>query len=140
MVACNSVKYCHTKKFWVRFQDGDFLCVCMLSISLPGFPPDTSASFHSPKTCMVMCDFKLPLGMNVTVCNSLALNVSPAPPPHPPGIYKETTMSTSVLMLETGFMLIPCLLNYTTISIIFVTLRCRCFSPYHSRNLSTTLL
>ncbi len=45
---------------------------------LPGFPSGTPASSHSPKTCRLIGDSKLPVGVNVSVSGCLSLCVSPA--------------------------------------------------------------
>ncbi len=43
-----------------------------------GFSPVTPASSHSPKTCRLTGDSKLPVGVNVSVKGCLSLYVSPA--------------------------------------------------------------
>ncbi len=47
--------------------------VCMFSLCLHGTP----ASSHSPKTCRLIGDSKLPIGVNVSVSGCLSLYVGP---------------------------------------------------------------
>ena len=57
---------------------GALLCgVCMFSPCQRGFPPGAPASSHSPKTCRLIGDSKLPVGVNVSVNGCLSLCVSP---------------------------------------------------------------
>ncbi len=56
-----------------------FLCgVCMFSSCLCGFPLGALASSHSPNTCRLIVDSKLPGGVNVSVNGCLSLYASPA--------------------------------------------------------------
>ncbi len=55
-----------------------FLCgVCMFSSCLHGFSPGTAISPHSPKTCRLIGDCKLSVGVNVSVNDCLCPYVSP---------------------------------------------------------------
>ena len=57
---------------------GAFLCgVCMFSSCQRGFSPGAPASSHSPKTCRLIGDSKLSVGVNVSVNGCLSLCVSP---------------------------------------------------------------
>jgi len=51
--------------------------VCMFSLCQRGFPPGAPASSHSPKTCRLIGDSKLSVGVNVSVNGCLSLCVSP---------------------------------------------------------------
>jgi len=58
--------------------EGALLCgVCMFSPCQRGFPPGAPASSHSPKTCRLIGDSKLSVGVNVSVNGCLSLCVSP---------------------------------------------------------------
>ncbi len=68
---------------------GAFLCgVCMFSLCLRGFSPGTPGSSHNSKTCRLIGDSKLPVGVNMyewlsVICrpfDSLAISSGCAPP------------------------------------------------------------
>ncbi len=67
--------YCYNNRnwaFWVRTHrpTGALLCgVCRFSSCLCGFSPGTPASSRNPKTCRLIGDSKLPVGVNVSVCD-----------------------------------------------------------------------
>ncbi len=50
----------------------EFVCSC-----LRGFSPGTPASSHNPKTCRLIGDSKLPVGVNVSVSGCLSLYIGP---------------------------------------------------------------
>ncbi|KAL7383383.1 hypothetical protein ABVT39_009534 [Epinephelus coioides] len=57
---------------WVSSRCSDMFSPCQC-----GFPPGAPASSHSPKTCRLIGDSKLSVGVNVSVNGCLSLCVSP---------------------------------------------------------------
>ena len=50
----------------------------MFSPCMRGFSPGTPASSHNPKTCRLIGDSKLPVGVTVSVNGCLSVYVGPA--------------------------------------------------------------
>ncbi len=85
----------------------NLLCVLTFSLCLRGFSQGTPTSSHSPKTCWLTGDSKLPVGVNVSVNDCLSLYVSPVmnwqliqgePWPHPNPMSAGTGSSPPVIL------------------------------------------